>query len=249
MGRAVWVPAMMSKQVSALLTLALVLMSAACHSAVPPELIDNRAHESNRQESPARPSPTPTPENVAPVTQDEIAREASKEGYRIHKGRYVNEGYGFTALIPEGYVGIKDPEPNPTHGFRIVLARRPEAEIRVYGNYDAANYSSLDEAVNAQLKYLGKDPNNTEIHVLSRERAKLQNLPAARIVARYKHQDSATTMIQDLLVSIRWEKFEGEEEPWVLYILLLRTGESRYNTDREIFERVVSTWRARPLER
>jgi hypothetical protein len=193
--------------------------------------------------------PSSTPEDVAPLTQDEIARQAIKDGYRIHQGLYSNHEYGFSVLIPEGYLGIKDPEPNPAHGFRIILSKRPEAEIRAYANYDAANYNSLDEAVNAQLKSLETTGNGTEITVLRREPMMLENLTATRIVTRHREKVSGAIMIQDIVTSIRWETYEGVEEPWVLYILLLKTPETRYSGDNEVFEQVIKAWSTRPLKR
>lgn len=238
-------PVMTHKKVNAMCAVLLVLNVAGCQGgAVSSQSTREQAREHSRLE--ATPPPSPTPVEQDTPTQEEIAEEAAREGYRIHRGRYTNQEYGFSVVIPEGYVGVKDPEPNPAHGFWIVLSRRPKATINVYGNYDAANYTSLDEAVDAQLRYVKSD--GTGIEVLSREPMKLQSLPATRVVARYRDPASGATMIQDLITSFRWQRYDGEEEPWVLYILFLRTPESRYNADKEVFDRVVSAWRATPLE-
>ena len=107
------------------------------------ELANNQA--SHRQTV----APTPTPLEQDTPTQEEIAEEAARQGYGIHRGRYINYGWGYSVLIPEGYVGIKDPAPNPAHGFTITLARRPESEIRVYNSYDGLlEHPDLDEQVN-----------------------------------------------------------------------------------------------------
>lgn len=242
---------MTHKEPSAICVLLLVFNLAGCQSgAVSSGSAREGAREYSRQEATPTPSPTSTHENNPPPTQEEIAQEVAREGYRLQRGRYINHEYGFSVLIPEGYVGIKDPEPNPAHGFSIILSRRPEAEINVYANYDAANYASLDEAVNAQLKHIQSD--GTEIKMLRRESTTLQNLPATRVVTLYSDRASGAMMIHDLIASIRSQPYRdeyGEDETRVLYILLLKTPESRYNADKEMFERVVSAWRARPLEK
>ena len=247
-----WLPVLTHKEPSVICALLLVLNLASCQGgAVSSQPTREQAREHSRQETtptPA-PSPAPTPETSPPATQEEIAAEAVREGYRTHRGRYTNYEYGFSLLIPEGYIGIMNPEPNPVHGFWIILSRLPKAEINVYANYDAMNYASLDEAVNAQLRYVERE--GTGIEVLRREPTTLQNLPATRVVTRYRDRASGATMIQDLIASIRSQPYRdehGEDEIRVLYILILRTPESRYSTDKELFERVVNAWRARPLE-
>lgn len=240
------IPAMRYEKVSVICALLALLASAGCHSASVSSKTGSETAQVNKVPA-ATASMTPVAQETP--NQEELAEEFAKQGYGIQRGQYRNYEYGFTVLIPKGYVGIRDPNPQPQHGFWIVLSRQPKAEIDVYANYDAANYDSLDEAVDAQFRYLKKE--GVEIGELSRQTLTLQKLPAMRVVARYKDKASGVVMIHDLIAAIRTQPYKdeyGEDDIKILYILLLRTPESRYSTDKELFERIVSSWKVRPLE-
>ena len=99
------------------------------------------------------------------------------------------------------------------------------------------------------LSYIEHD--GAGIETLRRESTTLQNLPAVRIAVRYRDRDSGATMIQDAVVSRRSERWQvglDEAVNVIFYTLVLTTPEFRYTRDKELFERIISTWRIRPLD-
>ena len=201
----------------------------------------------NDKDNIRKPSPTPstTPEVAKELSQKDLAQLAIDSGEKEVKGLYSNYEYGFSVKIPDGLIGIRNPSPYPQHGFSIPLSNQPEAQISVDGSFNAAMYASLSEAAENDLKYLRDD--SGEVELLSRESVKLQNLNAMRISAKYRNKTNSTMMIQDLIIAIR--KNRTPDEPEVIYTLRLRTPESRYDADKDILTKLVSSWRLMPLGR
>lgn len=160
-----------------------------------------------------------------------------------YKDAYFNPNYGYSIVIPKGLTGTSSPPPAPQHGVRIVLSTQPETYIWADGTYNAAEYGSLGEAVDAELELLKKVEIETE--VLKRVPMTLQNLQAVQLVVRYKNLTSGETMIQNLIIAIRNRK----EETGIIYELGLRTLEASYAEDNKIFEQMIRTWASKPLPR
>lgn len=208
-------------------------------------------------------SPKPTPEQngreaaAAPAaqqeapTQEEIARDEADRGYKVQRGQYNNYEYGYTVLIPEGYVGVYSPSPAPQHGFGITLSKRPEARIWVDGSYarvTALRRDTLEGAVDDYLSRLKEDGAITELEVLRREPTNLQSLPAVRVTARYRNPPAGDAAIQDLIIAVRREKTDDvDDDIEIIYTIGLLAPESRYSIDKEVFERVVEGWKSKPL--
>jgi hypothetical protein len=227
-----------------LLTCLLSLCSVGCRSAgAPARPVNAQGNQQGGHNS--APVGRAGPKGVP--TQEEIARDALRQGYKVHRQQYSNYEYGYTVLIPSGLVGVSNPSPGPQHGFEIVLSKRPAAGIRVDGSYDADLYGSLEEAAEARLRWLKRDNNLTEIEVLRSEQATLQNLQAVRQAVRFSEPGSGEKMVLDFVAAIRIENEGGDEETRVLYTISLSTPESRYRDDQEILEQVITSWRAKPL--
>ncbi len=212
-------------------------------------------------------APKATPEHQETPTQEEIAKDAAKQGYKIYRGKYANYEYGYSVLIPKGFVGISDPSPQPQHGFGITLSKQPEASITVNGNYSGFESGTLEDDMNRDLGYTQKKSDGFE--ELKREQTTLQNLPAIRVTVRYKSRPSiealrgylierskrqedqptppsSETVVEEIVMAIRTERVEGSNLE-VLYTIRLMTPEYHYDTDKEVFEQVVRGWRAKPL--
>lgn len=220
--------------------LVLLLNSAGCYGTVnQPEIVSKQVTKDSTQEIATR----ATLVKQESPTQEEIAADAAKLGYKVRRGQYTNYEYGYTVSIPKGFVGISDPSPQPQHGFGITLSKQPKAEILVGGTYNAAEYESLDEAVDADLDWLKKQV--TELEVLKRAPTTLGNLQAMQLMVRYKSPASGETMMRDLITAIRNRK----EETGIVYEIGLTTPEARHDEDSKVFDQVVKTWTLKPLPR
>ena len=224
-----------------LLSLSLIGCSGA---AVLPKAKNELENNQDRREA----TQAATPKKQETLTEEEIAQDAVKSGYKVYRGQYANYEYGYIVLIPKGFMGISDPSPQPQHGFRIMLSKEPKAFIWVDGSYNALLWKSLDEAVNYRLDNLKKE--GTEFELLKRELTTLESLPAMRVTAQYRSHTSHEIMIEDLLIAIRSERVKNEEdEIEIVYTVGLRTLEKRYSMDKEVLEQVVNSWSAKPLGR
>jgi len=216
-----------------LLTVILSTLSVACKSA--PSI------EATSPLSAQRIS-TPTPP-VSNVRRDEIP-DLNEEYGIPYRNQYSNYMYAYSVELPQGLVGYSDPDPQPKHGIGITLSKQPKSYLWVDGSYNAAFLESLDAAINQHLEWLAED--GTDIEVLRREKTNLQELPAMRLVARYKSLATGEIRVQDLAVAFRPHE---EDERGIKYTIGLIAPESRYNEDAAVLERIVTKWRVKPLPR
>jgi hypothetical protein len=156
----------------------------------------------------------------------------------IKSGEYVNDNYGFRVVVPEGLRGLTDVPPHPHHGFFIRLAQKNEARIWINATYNAAVYETLDEAVISELK--ASESIFPDFEVRQRKPTRLQDIPAARLLAQYRDKDSGIDMISEQIIAL---KKAGEEDLGIIYRLALETPPSRYKTDRKIFRQIINSWR------
>lgn len=231
----------MTFKLPSLICFAVLLLGSACFRGGTAAL-DTGDDKGQMKQSPAT---TTTPREVKELGQKDLAQLAIDSGSKERKGPYSNYEYGYSITIPEGVIGVSNPSPYPQHGFSIPLSNQPEAQIWVDGSFNAAMYTSLPEATENYLKYLRDE--SEEVEVLIRESVKLHKLNAMRVVAKYKNKAISTTMIQDLVIAIRQNA--NADEPEVIYTLRLRTPESRYATDKDILDMLISTWRTTSLGR
>jgi hypothetical protein len=157
------------------------------------------------------------------------------------RGSYRNSEYGFSVRIPKGLVGTLASPPLPQHGLRIDLSKDREEFIWVIGNYNAADYTSAQDAVSENLGWLKTE--GQELEVLVRVPTHLQSLSAERITIRYRKTGSGDRMIEDYVAALRG-KTNGTETG-ICYELGLISRANNYEKNRQIFDQVLSSWRAR----
>jgi len=157
----------------------------------------------------------------------------------VHKGRYFNHNYGYSVFLPSGLIGTSDPPPLPQHGFGITLSRNPSAYIWVDGSFNAADWASLDEAIDYRLDTIKEREGNSE--VLSRISTRLHRLPAIRFTVRYKGPSTGEPIVEDVIIAIR----KRRRDVGIVYATGLTTPESRYPKDKELLNRLLKTWRIR----
>lgn len=174
------------------------------------------------------------------VSEKTEVPKISKE--QLWRGRYSNYEYGYALKIPQGLVGLSPPAPWPQHGIKIRLSRNHDAHILTNADFSAADYPSLDAAVDSDLQELKK--NARELQVVNRRREWLGPLEAIRVVIRYKASPSGTTFAEETTTAIRRAK---RPEEAVLYTITLVTPESQYQSDSKFFHSILRSWQLRPL--
>ena len=201
----------------------------------------------NKQEA-ADLSNTPTSEPRPP--QQSVGKAVSDGksiGGPVFREGYTNPQYGYSVLIPKGFVGKGGVAGG--HGISITLSEQPKAHVWISGLYNGdgrgdGGYSSIDEAIDSYLEGIKKDA--TWLEMSGREPAQLDNLSAVRAIIRYQDQASGQIMIDDSITAFRTVHSEGVSEG-IMYAVGLSTPEARYKQDKMIYEKVISSWRARRI--
>lgn len=178
------------------------------------------------------------------LRQDEVPDLENVARMVAHRNRYSNYEYAYSVKIPQGLIGLSDPAPVPQHGIGITLSKEPKSYLWVDGSYNAAFLESLDAAINRHLEWIAED--GADLEVVRREKTHLQQLPAMRLVVRYKSFATGEIRVQDLLVAFRPDE---DTERGITYTIGLIAPESRYNEDVMVLEKIVNGWRMKPLPR
>jgi len=157
--------------------------------------------------------------------------------YLVEKDRYSNYDYGYSVRIPKGLTGVRSPSPFPNHGFLIELSEHPKASVSVDASYNAAEWRSFADAINAHKRYF-KDEVGGEVSVVARVPAVLGGLRATRFMMKSK-----TSEVQEVLLAFR----NVPGEVGIVYEIVLTTPTSRYNKDKHLIAELQRTWKLKNL--
>lgn len=155
---------------------------------------------------------------------------------------YVNYDYGYSVVIPKPLIWLRSPPPFPNHGFVIKLPGDPLARITVDANYNAAEWNSLQEALNANLEQFKRDSSG-EVKIVMQRPAVLGGLKAVHFSLRSAAKGSKELLIRDVLLAFR-------KEPGgvgIVYEIALTTPAVRYRKDRRSAARLEKSFRLKTL--
>lgn len=158
-----------------------------------------------------------------------------------HRGMYRNHIYGYSLAVPSGLVGITDPAPAPQHGIMIPLSDDSKEQIWIDGSYNAALWSTTEDAMNEHIDWLRKEADG--VIQSSRQKIRLGRFIAIRDVTHYDDRATGEAMVQDLTLAMRNAKGEGE----ILYTIGLRTRKLDYEKHKPILNDVIKGWRTESL--
>jgi len=161
--------------------------------------------------------------------------------YLVEKDRYSNYDYGYSVRIPKGLTGVRSPSPFPNHGFLIELSEHPKASVSVDASYNAAEWRSFADAINAHKRYF-KDEVGGEVSVVARVPAVLGGLRATRFMMK-RTESGPDTELQEVLLAFR--RVPGEVG--IVYEIVLTTPTSRYNKDKHLIAELQRTWKLKNL--
>jgi len=174
-----------------------------------------------------------TPSPVSSPAQNIDITEPPK-----YLGRYQNSTFGFSAVIPEGFVGKGEPEPQPQHGFVISLFADDRATLSVSGNYNAALWGSLDEVYEHLYSYATKG--GKSVALIDKRKDSMGALPAIRFTMRYIDQKTEIIRIRSEIISMRTCP---EPDVQVVYTIVLDTPEHRFGKGMPLMEKVIKSWK------
>ena len=161
--------------------------------------------------------------------------------YLVEKDGYSNYDYGYSVRIPKGLTGVRSPSPFPNHGFLIELSEHPKASVSVDASYNAAEWRSFADAINAHKRYF-KDEVGGEVSVVARVPAVLGGLRATRFMMK-RTESGPDTELQEVLLAFR--RVPGEVG--IVYEIVLTTPTSRYNKDKHLIADLQRTWKLKNL--
>ena len=168
-------------------------------------------------------------------------RFQERSDYLVEKDRYSNYDYGYSVRIPKGLTGVRSPSPFPNHGFLIELSEHPKASVSVDASYNAAEWRSFADAINAHKRYF-KNEVGGEVSVVARVPAVLGGLRATRFMMK-RTESGPDTELQEVLLAFR----NVPGEVGIVYEIVLTTPTSRYNKDKHLIADLQRTWKLKNL--
>ena len=168
-------------------------------------------------------------------------RFQERSDYLVEKDRYSNYDYGYSVRIPKGLTGVRSPSPFPNHGFVIELPEHPKASVSVDASYNAAEWRSFADAINAHKRYF-KDEVGGDVSVVARVPAVLGGLRATRFMMK-RTESGPDTELQEVLLAFR----NVPGEVGIVYEIVLTTPTSRYNKDKHLIADLQRTWKLKNL--
>ena len=175
------------------------------------------------------------------ITQtDRMAQERSD--YLVVKNWYSNYDYAYSVRIPKGLIGLRSPSPFPNHGFVIQLSDYPKASLIVDANYNAAEWSSFADAINAH-KDIFKGEVGGEVRVVTQVPAVLGGLRAIHFTMKPRTSTSNDPELREVLLAFR----RAAGEVGIVYEIVLTTPTSRYTKDKHLIAVIQKTWRLKSL--
>lgn len=164
------------------------------------------------------------------------------QDYLPVKGQYSNYDYGYSVQIPKGLTALGSRPPFPNHGFMIQLSDHPKAELSVSASYNAAEWSSFNDAINAHLGYF-KRAVGSEVSVVARVPTILGGLRAIRFTMKPKTSAANDREVREVLLAFR----KAPGEVGIVYEISLTTPSSRYDKDKRLIADLQRTFRLKLL--
>ena len=166
----------------------------------------------------------------------------SKSDYVVVKDEYSNYDYGYSVRIPKGLSALRSPAPLPNHGFVIHLSERLTALISVDASYNAAEWTSFEDAIKAHVDNFKREVDG-DVSIVDRVTTVLGGPRAIRFTIKPTITGTDDFKVREVLVAFR--RVRGEVG--IVYEIVLTTLNSRYNKDKQLVVDLKRTWRLKSL--
>jgi hypothetical protein len=155
---------------------------------------------------------------------------------RKYTDSYRNDNFGYSLRIPGSYSAISEVPLALESGIEFKLSDNSKHYIWVGAGDNTARYNSMVSAANAHLVWLRAEG---EVLTVNQQPTRLGRLNGLRVSVKYKSPESDTIRIQELVLAIETKK----DEVGVVYEIEMRTTESDYAKDLNVFNRILRSWR------
>lgn len=169
-----------------------------------------------------------------------LIAQTNRSDYLIVKDRYSNYDYGYSVRIPKGLTALRSPAPFPNHGFVIHFSDDPNASLSVDASYNAADWTSFDDAINAHRDSFKREVGG-DVSVVAQVPTALGELRAKRFTMKPNAPDSK--QVREVLLAFR----NTRGEVGIVYEIVLTTLTSRYNRDKHAISDLLRTWSLKSL--
>jgi len=162
--------------------------------------------------------------------------------FLVLRGLYSNYDYGYSVRIPKGLTALGARPPFPNHGFVIELAKHPKAELDVSASYNAAEWNSFDDAIDAHRGYF-RSKVGGEVSITARAATVLGRLKAVRFTMKPKNSPANDPEVREVLLAFR----NAAGEVGIVYEIVLTTRRSRYAKDKQLLTWLQRSWTLKVL--
>src|ERR1044072_1048241 len=128
----------------------------------------------------------------------------TRSDYLLVKNRYSNYDYAYSVRLPKGLTGLRSPSPFPNHGFAIQLSDNPKASISVDASYNAAEWTSFDDAIKFHKDSFKREVGG-EVNLVAQAPAVLGGLKAIHFTMKPR---ASTSKVREVVLAFR--KAPGE---------------------------------------
>src|ERR1700682_36931 len=150
-----------------------------------------------------------------------------------YRGRYLNEAYQYSLVIPEHFAGYDQPDATH-HGFGLVFGAKQESYIVVDGAKNSLELNAPSDQAIQDLEYMRKEKKLVESANFTT--ARLDHLPSALLVATYTCSGSAKRYTQISAFALSPDKENAYE--LTLYCLA-----NQCEAARTIFDQLLKSWK------
>lgn len=175
---------------------------------------------------------------MTPTISDFPIRSVSTSPRTEWRGRYENDAYGYSVIIPKGFVGYSGPDGFPQHGFGIVIGTDDRASYASVSGYaNTLEHASPAAAAAQDLEYIKSDATLIGEAVL--KPSKLGRLPAVYLMARFRCNASGREYMETTIIAM-------SARTGLVYEISLSADPSRFNADRHVWDALVGSFADRP---
>ncbi|MGA3327821.1 MAG: hypothetical protein ABSF45_25455 [Terriglobia bacterium] len=153
---------------------------------------------------------------------------------REYKGFYQNMAYGYSVVIPKGFVGYDDVNPSYQRGFGIIFGEEPQGYIVLYGEHNSVEDDSAMDRAQRELGYRQED----RIAIISSKitPTNLGQLPAAQLLVTYTCPGLPERRVWFSTIALSPDKL-------MAYEVTLHTLASRFDHDHAVLNQLVGSWK------
>jgi len=154
--------------------------------------------------------------------------------YAEFQGKYTNEPYAYSVVIPRGSIGYDVADQPNHHGFALLVGDKSQGYIVVSGEANSLEYKTARDKLNDLLNYMRDEGRKVIASNISPSR--LGQLRAYRLTVTYTCKESTERYKRVSIVAL------SPSRGW-LYEVTLDSVSARYSSDQRVLGKLLQTWK------